>query len=333
MYIAVVAKKDGKYKVARIDSTSLKVIDCNVVDEPTLVRGSAQGIPVNYSVDKGTGKIKETMGSFSRLSDKTFIVLQELSTKTGTIVGYRLLNPSNGSIIAKKKEDIVAYASKSDKPLLQNGIIRSGRVNCYPDSPFQKCIIGVKKKPAVRKPEHIRKVPEDVNKVNPESKPTSGADLLSQFSKEQKKELALAKKNGVNLRIIANPKLTPEQMRVIWLAKKDGVYSEYFANPEMSVDCMKLYSAVLTSKRMVKECSLLLSKPELEYSCLYELYASLASGLDYTQWIGLDASNIREKREIAEKTLWDTDDEVSSKESDMLGAKRFVRRLARSTGK
>ena len=299
-YVVITEKKDDMSVVVEINSDTLQVVNRAVlrdIDIPNAVAGCR---PINFSIENGV--LKETMGSFSRLQVKDgvrpCIVLQELATSVGSIVGYRLFNPTNYSIVALKKEDIVARQANSSIPILQNVIIRGNKVNCYPNSSFPRFIIGTKTRTAVKKTKLSSNKKEEAKQNN---------NFLSQFTPEQRRELSLAKKEGIPVKLIANPELSSEQMRILWVSKKKGAYSEYFANPKYSPEVMKFYADRLVTQQMVKECSDLLNRPDYGVDKLSELYLAVCEGIDYSQFIDLgSADEMRVQREKLRSKLWDT---------------------------
>ena len=299
-YVAIVAKSNIMYVLVEINSDTLQVQSLGKgvyrdIEIPNAVVGCR---PINFSIKNGV--LSSTMGNFDRLDIKDgftpHIVVQELATSVGTIVGYRLLNPCTKSIVALKKEDIIARQSKASVPLLQNGIIRGNKISCYPGSPFPRFIIGTKTRTAVKKPKLPSNDQKDAKQNN---------DFLSKFTPEQRREIALAKKDGIDIRLIANPELSPEQMRVLWVSKKKGAYSEYFASPKYSVEVMKFYADRLVSQKIVRECSDLLARPEYTVDKLTELYLAVCEGIDYSSFIDeADAEAMYVQREKLRSKLW-----------------------------
>lgn len=299
IYMAIVAKDNNLFTFVDIDSNSLTVVRRATVTEPYIIPETRGKILLNFSIDENR-RVAETQGSFDRLSVKDgttpHIVVQELATSVGTIVGYRLLNPQTNMIFALKKEDIIKRQSSSSVPLLQNGIIRGNKINCYSHSKFPRFIIGTRTRTAVRRPKVVDEKKVQAAKNN---------DFLSQFSPEQRRELSKAKSNDIDIRLIANPNLSSEQMRVLWISKKNGAYSEYFAKPEYSVDVMKFYADRLVTQQMVKECADLLARPSYSVDKLSELYLAVCEGIDYSSF--LDADNAEEmyvQRERLREDLW-----------------------------
>ena len=85
-------------------------------------------------------------------------------------------------------------------------------------------------------------------------------------------------------------------MRVIWVSKSNGALSEYFAKPCYSVDVMKFYGDRLVSPLAVKECSLMLSKPDLTLGQLTQLYLCIGDGVDYSDLCNLSEDEIYSAR-------------------------------------
>lgn len=314
-YLAIVGKSGNMYCIIEISSDTLTCTNKYIVNEREIINivQRTKGRPVNFGFSAGL--FKESMGSLDRLTFKKgiqpHIVIQELSTKLGRIVGYRLLNPSTLAIMPMKKEDIIAKQATTDVPLLQNGIIRGNAVSCYPNQPFPKFIIGTVTKTAVKKP-----------KVASEPKNSSNNDdVLSKFSPEQRRELSKAKSNHLDIRFMLNPNLSPEQMRILWVSKKKGAYSEYFAKPEYSVEVMKFYADRLLTQRAVKECSDLLSRPKLDVSQLAELYLAICEGIDYSSFI--DCSNSEDmyvKRIELRDEFWNKEIKTSVFDSEFINS-------------
>ena len=297
-YVAITSVSNKMYNLVEINSDTLQIVRNVTVDDNSILYAVSGCRPINFSIRAGV--VVDSTGSFDRLKIRAgvtpHIVVQELATSVGTIVGYRLLNPYNFNIIALKKEDIIARQSKSDVPLLQNGIIRGNKVNCYKYSKFPRYVIGTKTRTATKKHKNV----VDRNMSTSETN-----EFLSKFSPEQRRELSLAKKDGVPIRLIANPDLSPKQMRVLWVSKKNGAYSEYFSSPKYSEEVMKFYADRLITQQMVRECSDLLSRPDYGVDKLTELYLAVCEGIDYSSFIDADtAEEMYVERERLRKNLW-----------------------------
>lgn len=240
--------------------------------------------PLNFSVDRNC-EVKQDCGSFSRFNKGgTAIVIAEYKNTAGRTLGYKLISSTSGCTFKLKTADLVAQEKKLKRPIMQNAIVRNDCVNCYPLHKFPVIVVGDKK--AQRNAEN--KISSHLSKKKTIEKPT--------FSKEQLKEINACKKKGIDSSIIENPSLSPEQMRVIWVSKSNGALSEYFAKPCYSVDIMKFYGDRLVSPLAVKECSLMLSKPDLTLGQLTQLYLCIGDGVDYSDLCNLSEDEIYSAR-------------------------------------
>lgn len=287
-YLVILKKLDNNnFLLATINEKSYTIqnspITANEKMIASLASNNADYKLLNFSLDRN-GKIKEDVGSFTRLGKNTGIVLAEIKNVSGRTLGYRIINNTTFAISNMKTEDIVVWDKKLDVPFLQNGIIRNNTVNCYPLHSFPILQLDGKK------PARIRK---SINTLK-QSSPKVKEPLV--FSDKQKNEIKVCRSKGIDSRFIENPKLSPQQMRVLWASKMKGAYSEYFANPEISVEAMKFYADHLDTKQMVKECSRMLQSPQLEPEELAELYLCICEGVDYTPVINKQASDIASYR-------------------------------------
>lgn len=319
-FVAITNKSNEMYVLIFINSEGVQAIGKKIVREYDIPQAIKGFTPINFSIQNG--RVNESMGSIERIIPKDgvqpLVVIQELATSVGTIIGYRLLNPVSNNIVSRKKEDIIDRQAKSGIPILQNGIIRGNKVNCYPNSPFPRFIIGTKTRNSVKKPKLSSQTEQ---KSKPQQSAKESNNLLDQFTPEQRKELSLAKRDGVDLRLIANPKLSPKQMRVLWVSKKKGAYSEYFARPEYSVEAMTFYADRLMTMNAVKECSDLLSRPEYDVPRLTELYLAVCEGIDYSSFIDdSSAEDMYVKREALRNKLWCSENKASISDSEYINS-------------
>lgn len=238
---------------------------------------------LNFSISNNT--IVEDCGAFSRLEDKNGvsprIIIAEMVSKTGRRLGYILLD-KYGRVNRVKKDDVISLSEQAKTrgvAYIQNGIYRvqDGKpmIASYPNKPFLKVVIDTSKK-KVNKSEEIKsQVDKKRNEENLKHE--------DKYSDLQRKELDMAKANGVNPLLIANPKLSPKQMRVIWASKKNGMASEYFANPKFSLEAMRFFADRLVSRKMFNECKPIM-KPDYNVYQLTELYLGIYSGIDYMSY-------------------------------------------------
>lgn len=251
--------------------------------------------PINFSIDRNKKLIMDC-GDFARFSDKgSAVILAELKTRGGKVLGYRLLSCANNAVVNLKLEDILQREALygENEHFLQNGIIRNKTVNCYPRKPFNVITVNSQK----------RKVANSNSNNTSSTKPRKQVSK-SEFTKEQLNEIALCEKNHINPKFIKNPKLSPSQMRVLWVSKSKGAYSESFANPKLSSDAMKFYADRIFDKETAEDCKELLNHPELSVDELSELYSCLCEGLPYEKYIGRSAVDIRTARDMECAKYW-----------------------------
>lgn len=311
LVITGVDKKTSTYHSVLVEPTAFTVsTDYGFVPEETIVRFLSSNHNVaalNFSLDRN-GKIQQNCGDFSRFSKRgSAVVLAEIKTRGGRILGYRLLSCANNAVVNTKLEDILAREraySTSGEHFLQNGIIRNNTVNCYPQKPFPVIQTDMKHgaaKKAVEEPRQPKAV-----------QPKKAVAKQEDFSKEQLQELTRCKNAGVNPVFITNPKLSPAQMRVLWVAKSKGCMAESFADPKYSTDAMKFYADRLYDKQTVADCSDLLAHPELGVEELGELYTCVCQGVPCSQFIGMSATDIDVKREMEVAKYWGSIDSFDS---------------------
>lgn len=317
-------KKSGAYHAVAVEPESFSVVgDYGYVTAENLVRavynGGSNLTPLNFSVDR-SGKIVQDCGDFNRFSSRgSAVVLAEIKSKGGRVLGYRLLSCVNNAVVNLRLEEILQRekAMGNGEHFLQNGIIRRNTVNCYPMKPFPVLTVDgpVKKappKPAGMTPEMEKRFKEAGTFVPKKAKTTPKPPIPKpagmEFTEKQRDELSKCKTAGVDQRLIANPGLSPAQMRVLWVAKSKGCMSEAFADPRYSTDVMKFYADRLYDKQTVADCQELLAHPELSTEELNELYACVCQGVPYSGLIGLSATDIGVKREMAAGQYWGSSD-------------------------
>lgn len=249
--------------------------------------------PINFSIDRNKRLVMDC-GDFARFSKNgSAVILAELKTRGGRVLGYRLLSCAQTTVINLRLEDILQreLAYGENEHFLQNGIIRNKTVNCFPRKPFNTIIVNdsIKSKKTVSQQKQER-VKREAYK--------------QEFTPEQLKEIHLCESNGINSRFIKNTKLSPTQMRVLWVSKSKGALSENFANPALSTDAMKFYADRLYSKKMVEDCRELLNHPELSTDELSELYICICEGIPYEKYIGKSAMDISVARETEKAKYW-----------------------------
>jgi len=269
--------------------------------------------PLNFGIENG--KITQKCGVFKRLKDSNGvsprILIAEMVTESDRIIGYVLMDKV-GNISKVSRKDVYSLCDKAQKlgvAFLQNGIYKNMQgtpsISCYPNCKFPKIVLHVSKKEKVK--------PAQPVKVPSQKKVATNKELgnvqTEKYTREQLVEIGMARKNGVNEKIILNPKLSPEQMRVIWFAKLQGVPSEYFANPKFSADIMKFLADIIIDKKIFMELRRIIN-PKYSFEQLNELYIGLVAGADYSLYAdeALTPEEMHAKRYELEMKLFDKSD-------------------------
>ena len=144
MYLVVVNVSDDKKQYMMVAlNDEYQVQQQGVVTAQQLVQLSKNAEPLNYSIDNGN--IKEDCGSFSRLKHKgiVLIVLCAVVPKGKQVAkNYRVLNARTGAVQVVDREALLRNQSmQGDLPILQNGIIRGGKISAYPGKEFKKVYV------------------------------------------------------------------------------------------------------------------------------------------------------------------------------------------------
>lgn len=268
--------------------------------------------PLNFDINQQM-QIEWNCGAKTRLSDGAVIILAEIRNKSKRTLGYKLLDIQTRATGNMRTKDIVAKASQTKVPYLQNGIVRNGTVNCYPEHKFPYLVIDDR----VRSSDRVNKPKPQVQQ---QPVPQQGAQMQAHhatptivkervmtpedFTKAQLAELEKAKKEIGNVSIIYDPRFTPQQMRVLWVAKKKGACAEAFAIPEISLDAMKFYADRLVDLGTANECTMLLHRPDLKVEQLQELFLCILDGVPFDDLLDLSEEEIRVERFKRSNAFW-----------------------------
>lgn len=284
--IAVLGVENKLYDIALITKEYVTSVNRGISSEQVLQLVQSGIRPLNFSIK--AGRITEDCGVFSRLQETNGvsprIIIAEITSKGGRQLGFMLLDKS-GRVYKVKKDDVVALCEQAKVrgvSYLQNGIYRVqdkvARIASYPNKPFIKIVVDTNKRRATK----IKNTTDVMSHVD-KQRNKENLKHEDKYSDLQRKELDMAKANGVNPLIIANPKLSPKQMRVIWASKKNGMASEYFANPKFSLEAMRFFADRLVDRKMFNECKPIM-RPEFDVNQLTELYLGIYSGIDYMSY-------------------------------------------------
>lgn len=271
------------------------------VEEKQLLVAIQKGMVI-VNAEVKDGKLKGRTGDFSRFENKVnkpLVIISEMVSKEGTILGFKIAN-GDGVVKNITNKELVAYCDRISKKggiPVQNGMYvpekdgQKAHIRCYPNGEYIKEEI-VRKKSANAKPAQ----------VNEEKNSKSISKLEEIFNSEQIKEIKLGKKNGVNIRIYGNAKLSAEQMKVIREGLEDGINAQLYADPEFSVDAMRILRADM---KYGVDVSYYLN-PQYNAEQLSELANGFISGVDVSAYADPknDAQEMAEIRMRLEAKLW-----------------------------
>lgn len=243
--------------------------------------------PYNFSIKDGM--VVQDVGKFSRLNapHKVYIVLAEIRTRGGRCLGYRCMEAGTCRLGNLSRESIITQQSqiKTGTSMLQNAIIRDGKVNCYPNHPFEKIIVGTRA-----------------------TKPKITAGQQQGTSKACNKDMYTRKAEKLfgDSSFLSNERLSPEQKKILIDAKKRGVPVEYINNPDLSKDVMCFYAENIVSKELAKDCSRIIQNPKLSMEQVQELYQCAVVGVDYSDMCdeNLSPADMEIKRSRRYMQMW-----------------------------
>lgn len=136
-------KASKLYTVASVSDGELASMGRQQMYEDTLVTsilfGNNQIIPMNFGIDKEKRTIIQNSGSFSRFSPAgSAVVLAEIRDANGKTVGYRLLSCASNACVNMSTADILQRERNmpEGEHFLQNAVVRSNAISCYPNRPF-----------------------------------------------------------------------------------------------------------------------------------------------------------------------------------------------------
>lgn len=268
----------------------------------TLKKGakwSNVGANNNFTALVGTtGALKR----FTTGKNKPGVILSQIIDEVG-IRGYRVAT-YNGKITTMRVKDIISYGERISREggvPIQNAqfVPASGEkkafFKAYEDGQFLLETITKSKNTYA-----------DVKKPNVEENGKALRSIKDIFTPEQIEQLTLGKKNGVNIKIYANPALTPGQMKILRVGLEDKVDVRVIARPEFSEDAMQLYADDLRDGLDIKRYL----NPEYTIAQISELALGYMAGLDIAKYANpkISAQEMSEIRERLENGIWNSTD-------------------------
>lgn len=274
------------------------------------------GSCVNF---KAANEVVTTQGSIGRYTLTNYnklVILAELrATGSNETIGYRVAD-SKCNVRKIKLEDMIAFgrelAAKS-KLGLKSGQLKEALIP-FPNGQFVSRD-GVKSE-FIRSYESVG-FPVEYMNISRENKNAHAANInynkaaklveekaakKSPFTPEQMKELNRAKKMNVDIRIIANPELSPKQMRVIADTEAEGLPGRLFADPKYKVSSMLFFRTELETGGNIKH----MLSPKYNLDQLYQLSRAYINGVDLRKVAdpNMEASRMEQIIEDESKKTW-----------------------------
>lgn len=281
--------------------------DCKILSEDQMKKALGTIRFINAEFDIRAGKIKGSAGDFKRFQPvqkfRPFVIISQLVNSDGKIIGYKIANYDGGVKNIPIKE-IIAYGKRANRAgciPIQNAIFvpdtgdKSAHFKSYPNKPFLEELIIINKNKNTEK-----------RRVNTVKNAKTLNKLEQIYTKEQIEELKIGKKDGVDIRIYANPALSAEQMKVLRKGLTKGLNIRKIAFPEYSVDAMKFYSMELEDNRDISKYL----NPKYSAAQIAELSIAVEEGLDVSKMSdpNLSVSKMCERRKRLENNVFFEED-------------------------
>lgn len=285
----------------------------------------------NFKFEKNnnnTGNIElvATNGSFKRFSSclKPVVIIKEYKDKdTERTIGYLIAN-SKGQVRKISESSLKSYCkniiSLGSIPIQNAQFVTSiNAIRGYVENQFPIEYIYRKKNehsiPATPtknvNSEIVKEIKTEMDSVADEKalekakKDAQLEKLRKIYTDDQIKELFLARKNKVQIQIIANPKLSAGQMRIIWQCEARGFRARVFASPEYSIESMRFLAAELENKTPINE----ILNPAYTPEQMFQIQLGVELGLNVSSYSHPDnsASEMEIRVKELEADMWNKD--------------------------
>lgn len=264
---------------------------------------------LNIKLDNG--EIKGSAGDLKRFNSnnnhRPYVIISQLINSDNKIIGYKIANYDGGVKNIAIKE-MVAFGNRAVKQgyiPIQNAIFipadknskdaKSSYFKSYPNSPF------IEERIITNKNEYADK--RRVNSVKNEKTLNKLDDI---YTPEQIRELKLGKKNGVDIRIYANPSLSARQMHILRDGLEKKVNVKPFAFPDYTEDAMKYYILEIITGMDIRQYL----NPKYSIAQIAELSIAVDEGLDVSkmQDPSLSVRQMQERRIRLENNVFHEED-------------------------
>lgn len=273
VYRVVVYERDSKSKGWRFKRQR--------VLENELINGISTNKIVleNITVDKG--RIRGKTGDLSRFDNgvnRPIVILSEIIVDGQGTVGYKTIT-YDGVVKNITLSKLLSYCHDVDRRggiPIQNGMYVKeqggikAHIRCYPYGDYI----------VERLERKVSDYAKPVKLLKDSKSKQAMAKLEEMFNRDQIRELKLGRQNGVDIKVLANNKLSAGQMKIIRETLEEGLRAELFADPAYSIDAMRLLRSDMKFGIDVK-CYM---SPEYSAEQLMELSVGCMSGVDISRY-------------------------------------------------
>jgi len=280
--------------------------NCTMMDEHRIINSLLSGQKyLNITLDKdnkGNPVVKGNSGSLDRFNNKNYkpsVILSQIQNEEGRLLGYKIAN-YDGNVKNIVLKEMIAYGNRVTKAgatPVQNAIFvpseedRAGHFKSYPNCNFLVEVIRSNKNAHA-----------EVKRVNTQQNKKTLSKLEEIYSPQQIAQLKLGKQAGLDIKIFANPALSPLQMQVLREGLANKVNVRLVAFPEFNVDLMRYYIDDMEYGLNIKKY--LNHKYTLQQ--VSQLSIAAEEGLDISKMSNpkLSAEEMSEIRERLERNIW-----------------------------
>lgn len=273
---------------------------CKMMSSIDIIKSMSLGAKW-INIKEENGKIKGSAGSLQRFegAHKPLVIISQLTDFAERILGFKVAT-YDGKVKNISIKELVAYGNRVTKAggvPIQNAIFvpedenKKAHYKAYPNCSFINEVIQNK----TNKQQTVNKVPLQKNE-----KTLSRLEEI--YTDKQIIELKEGKRNGVDIRIYANPALSALQMQALRKGLQKGVNVKPFASVEYSPELMRWYTN--DSKAGIDIRPYL--NPKFTIEQLSEISLAAEEGLDISLIADIKKSpnDMAEIRERMEHKIW-----------------------------
>lgn len=279
-------------------------IQTKLFAESELIKSILKGAEWS-NVAVSNGKVIGSSGDLKRFksANKPYVILSQIVNSSGRIIGYKIAR-YDGIVKNIPVKQLIGYGAritKQNQVPIQNAMYVSeqneaaAHFRAYPGKQFIEELYITKKS-----------ADTDKRRVNTAKNEKNLHKLEDIYTTEQIKQLKAGKKNGVDIRIYANPALSAQQMEMLRKGLEKKVNVKPFAFPEYTVDAMKYYTLELMTGMDIRQYL----HPKYSIAKIAELSIAADEGLDMSKLTDpeLSVRQVQERRIRLENGVFHDED-------------------------